>query len=323
MIEQPPKGSAEIEACAAAWLERKNFTPWSNADQSELDVWLGASWAHRVEFWRLETAWNRMERLTALRAPRAENAPEARRRLMPALRKVAGAMVLAGVTGAAAYSYFSVPGDTRYATALGERKVLKLADGSSIELNTATSLRVSHDKAHRTVWLEKGEAYFDIKHDAARPFTVLVGSRRVTDLGTKFSIRKSNSEIKVALVEGLARVDPAEPSAHPSSAVLSPGDVAIATAGSLKVIRKPEQELRDELGWRRGMLVFVHATLADVAAEFNRYNDTKLVITDPDAATRRIGATFPAQDVDDFAALAKTVLRLHVEKKGNRIFISR
>ncbi len=321
--DRPATGSAEIEARAATWLERKNFASWSKADQAEFEAWLAISWAHRVAYWRLETAWGRTERLTALRAPGFNSVAPGKHKLLPALLRATGALALVGIMGASAFAYFSKSSDSRYTTAIGERKVLQLADGSRIELNTATALRVSRGKGRRTVWLEKGEAYFEIKHNAALPFTVFAGDHRITDLGTKFSVRNDDNQIKVALVEGLARVDPSSAGGHMPFAVLSPGDVVIATANSLKVIKKPEQELRNELGWRRGMLVFVHATLADVAAEFNRYNNTKLVITDSVAARRRIGATFPAQDLDDFAVLARTVLRLHVEKKGNQIVISR
>lgn len=319
---QPVTGSADVEALAAEWLERKNFSTWSETDRAALDTWLADSWAHRVAYWRIETAWSRAERLTALRSPVAAQ-PAKPNRVPPALLKVAGVLLVAGAIGISATGYFSKPSDARYATAIGERKVLKLADGSQVELNTATELRISKGTNNRTVWLDKGEAYFDIRHDAARPFTVIVGNRRITDLGTKFSVRNDRNQIKVALVEGRARVDPLDTSAHLSSAILSPGDVAIATVAGLSIVKTPERELRNALGWRNGMLIFVHATLADVAAEFNRYNTTKIVIDDPVAARRRIGATFPAQDLEDFAALAQTVLRLHVEKKGSEIVISR
>jgi transmembrane sensor len=239
------------------------------------------------------------------------------------LLRAVGALVIAAVAGVWGYTQFEKPTDTRYATGLGERKTLQLADGSRIELNTATTLRISRGSDHRTVWLDKGEAYFDIKHNAANPFTVFASGRRISDLGTKFSVRSDANRLKVALVEGLARIDDADGASKASSAILSPGDVAVATATSLKVVKKPEQELRDQLGWRRGMLVFVHATLADVAAEFNRYNETKIVIADPAVAQRRIGATFPSQDLEDFAVLARTSLRLHVEQRDGNIIISR
>lgn len=315
--------AAEIEDAAASWLERKNFAQWREADQAELEEWLAASWSHRVAYWRLETAWSRAERLTALRNPARIKSEPAKKAGPSILLRTAVALLIVIIAGVWGYAQFAKPAHTRYATGLGERKTLQLADGSRIELNTATALRVSRGSDHRTVWLDKGEAYFDIKHNAANPFTVFAAGHRISDLGTKFSVRSEANRLKVSLVEGLARIDDANDTAAASSAILSPGDVAVATATSLKVMKKPAQELRDQLGWRRGMLVFVHATLADVAVEFNRYNQTKIVIADAAVAKRRIGATFPSQDLEDFAVLASTSLRLHVEQRDGNIIISR
>jgi transmembrane sensor len=315
-------GSAEVEAHAAAWLERKSFASWMATDQAELDVWLATSWAHRVAYWRLETAWSRTERLTALRAPSVQSAEPVIHKRLPRFLKAIGALAFVGMVGVSAFAYFSQPKDSRYETATGEHKVLQLADGSRIELNTETVLRVSHSLNNRTAWLERGEAYFEVKHNVVHPFIVLVGDHRITDLGTEFSVRRNENQTKITLVKGRARIDP-QTGTHTPSAVLVPGDVVVATMNSLQVVKKPQQELLNELGWRRGMLVFANTTLADVAAEFNRYNRTKMLIADPAAARRRIGATFPAQDVEDFAVLARTVLRLHVEKQGNTIVISR
>jgi len=323
MSESPVETrSAKIETQAAAWLEQQSFASWSQNDQAQFDAWLAQSWSHRVAYWRVESAWARTERLTALKAPaprQVESSFVHRRRSFGA----AAAAMLIAATGYLSFSYFSEAPATRYSTGVGEHKVLQLSDGSHIELNTRTSLRVSAGVDARKVWLDSGEAYFDIKHDAVHPFTVLVGNRRITDLGTKFAVRKNAGEIEVSLTEGKARVDAVASGSAKGFAVLAPGDVALATPAGVRVLRKPMQELHAELGWRRGMLVFVHATLVDVAEEFNRYNVTQLVIADPVAAKQKIGATFPAHGINDFATLAQTVLGLRVHRRANEIVITR
>ncbi len=312
-----------IDKCAISWLERKCFGPWTEADQAELETWLAISWAHRTAYWRLETGWARTERLTALRKPNAPNVAPAKSKTWFLRLGSAGVLLGVAIFGLWAYAQISGSHDLRYTTGIGERKVLRLADGSRIELNTGTTLRISSASDRRLVWLDQGEAYFDIKHDAKRPFTVISLNRRITDLGTKFSVRNEADRLKVSLVEGLARIEAVGTVKFATSAVLSPGDVVLATANSLQIVRNSEQVLRDQLGWRRGMLVFVHATLADAAAEFNRYNRTKIVIADRGVAQRRIGGTFPAQDIEDFAVLARTSLRLRVEERDGSIIISR
>ncbi len=71
------------------------------------------------------------------------------------------------------------------------------------------------------------------------------------------------------------------------------------------------------------MLMFHHTALPDVAAEYNRYNRTKIVIADPQVAALTISATLPTTDVGAFARMAQNFLGLHVEKEGDEVLISR
>jgi transmembrane sensor len=208
-----------------------------------------------------------------------------------------------------------------FATTIGGREALSLVDGSKIELNTDTVLRMAEGSSQRKVWLDKGEAYFDIKHDAAHPFVVMVGSHRITDLGTKFIVRQDGDRVEVKLLEGSARLD-ANDGARSQTAVLKPGDVAIATADAMSVTKKPLKELANELGWRRGVLMFDHTTLAEAVVEFNRYNRQKIVIADPQIARLEIGGTFPSDDVKLFGRAAHIALGLHVEERNNTVIIS-
>ncbi|HEY5236887.1 MAG TPA: FecR domain-containing protein, partial [Rhizomicrobium sp.] len=199
---------------------------------------------------------------------------------------------------------------------------VRLADGSQVELNTDTVLRADVSADQRTVWLDRGEAFFQVRHDVAHPFVVMAGKQRVTDLGTKFLVRRDSTRFEVAVMEGRVRFDTLDSHA-PQPATLTPGDVAVASANAMLVTRQPAQKLASELGWRHGVLVFEHTTLADAAAEFNRYNSEKLVIADAAAGRRTIGATFRTGDVELFARAAQELLGLRVENRGSEIVISR
>ena len=191
------------------------------------------------------------------------------------------------------------------------------------ELNTDTVLRTNLEANRRTVWLYKGEAYFQIKHDAARPFIVMADGHRVMDLGTKFLVRRNTVQLEVAVVEGRVQFDTAQDTPQARSAVLTSGDVIVATANATAMMRKSPQKLANELSWRRGLLIFDNATLATVAAEFNRYNSGQIVIADPAVNRLVVGGTFPVNDVKAFAELAQDVLGLHVERRGDETVISR
>jgi transmembrane sensor len=173
------------------------------------------------------------------------------------------------------------------------------------------------------VTLDRGEAYFQIKHDTSHPFVVFAGDHRVTDLGTKFIVRRDRSALKISLLEGSARVDGIGPRSDTASATLTPGDVAIATAETLVITKRPQRLLKDDLAWRRGLLVFSNTPLGDVVTELNRYNATKLTVADSETAKIGIGGTFPAHDTRAFVRVAHQLLGLSVASRGNELIISR
>lgn len=308
-----------IQQTAATWLARSVDAAWTEQDQAALDAWLAAAPAHKLAYWRLDAAWTRSEKLAALRAPRLR-AP--RRKAWPILFGLAAATAAAIIVVALSGKvWFSEPNFQTFVTPVGGHKVLKLADGSQIELNTNTVVRVGLKEASRRVILEKGEAFFDIKHDATRPFIVDVGAHRVVDLGTKFVVRDDTKRLQVTLIEGKARLESAN--AGTQALLLTPGDVAVATATTMSLTARSPVSAAAQLGWRKGLLIFANTTLGDVAAEFNRYNTTKLIITDQRTASIAIGGTFQAGDVHAFADVARGLLRLKVQNHDGTIVISR
>lgn len=310
---------------AAEWLARRDRGPWSPADQTALDAWMAQSWAHATAFWRLDAAWGRADRLGAMRPASASRfgrlGDAVGGRFLPMLLRAAAAcLVIAAVGGAVVYTR-QPAGERSYETTVGGHETLTLGDGTKVELNTDTKVRVARDR--RKIWLDRGEAYFDVVHDTARPFVVMVGDHRVTDLGTKFLVRQNANRLEVSLFEGRAKLDTTGEWMSPRSAMLVPGDVAIATADSMSVMKKPQKALTSELGWRRGVLIFRHASLAEAAAEFNRYNRRKLVIEDVAAARLTIDGTFQADNIEDFTRLAQLVLGVRAENRGSEIAIMR
>ena len=317
-------GAEAIWAQAADWLmERSASENWTDSDQAALDTWLAESSSHLLAYWRLEAAWDRTHRLAALRSPMRNQSGQGGKSAKPNIVKIAAALVAVSTLVSLGALYSSKPTEKVFATTTGGHKIVTLADGSSVELNTNTVLHLSANAEGRSATLEQGEAYFQIKHDTARPFVVTAGDHRVTDLGTKFVVRKNIGSIKIALLEGRARVDGIGPLAHSASATLTPGDVAIATDETLAVTKKPQRQLANDLAWRRGLLVFNNTPLADVVAELNRYNATKLAVADPNTAKIEIGGTFPASDMAAFIRVAHELLGLRVESRGNEMVVSR
>jgi transmembrane sensor len=316
-----PQRAKDMRTTAAAWLERRQRGNWSDADQAEFDAWLAMSMHHRTAYWRVADAWNRADRLRVLGTPMRTTAVPAKKAAPWILRAAAAAVVVAVAGGAAYTNYFSAPAHKSYSTTVGGRETLAFADGSEIDLNTDTVVRTAVTREKRMVWLDKGEAYFRIKHDAAHPFVVIAGGHRVTDLGTEFIVRREEGRLEVSLVEGRAQVDAANGSVRPKT--LIPGDVLVATANTMAVTKKAQETLNDKLGWRQGVIVFRHTTLADAAAEFNRYSNAHLAIDGDAVARLTVVGTFRANDMKSFVEVAQTIFGLKVEKRDNEIVLSR
>jgi transmembrane sensor len=278
--------------------------------------------AHRVAFLRIDATWQRTDRLAALRQPMRET-PARSAPNKHIWSRIAAAVGLAAVIGVVGQNYLSRPQGQLIETPKGGQERLGLADGSQIVLNTDSAVRVNLGARTRSVELLRGEAYFQVRHDASRPFVVTVSGHRIVDLGTKFLVRMAPKALQVALLEGSARLENANAAAKKNSVILTPGDVAVATAADTQVTRKTDREISERLAWQRGAIVFHNARLADAVAEFNRYGGPQLVIVDPGAAKLTINGTFLTTGAEDFAAITHEIFGLKTEHKDGRIVLSR
>lgn len=318
-----PGRADRIEARASEFvLRRYDREGWSDVDQAEFDAWLEESLSHRTSYWRLKAAWLRANRLNALQpmsppigSPNGQRFPRTGLKLAAAVAFVA---LLSGTSW-----YLSGPSTQMFATAVGERSNLKLPDGSHVELTTNTVLRVAKGGDQRSVWLDKGEAFFQVVHDDKRAFVLHALDFKVVDLGTEFSVRRNADRLEVTVLKGSVRIDPPE-GQHKSAPVrLTAGEVAIADNHAISVTRKSSTAIADALGWRSGILVFRRAPLSQVAAEFNRWNAEKIVIDDRTIAGVTISARLSATDVHMFARMARNFMGLKVIRNGDEIRISR
>lgn len=307
----------ETEDLAARWLARED-RGLTDAEKLALEAWLDESILNRVAWLRLKASWTRAERLAALKgpAPAAESRAGLRPRLLLAI--AAGLVLMVG--GGALLAWRLTAAEQVFTTGIGGIQAVRLADGSRMELNTSTKVHADVTAARRTVTLESGEAYFDVVHDARRPFTVYAGNRRITDLGTKFSVYRNGDDVRVLVREGRVQVDILDKPEVNAPVVAQAGHAVIAKGGETLVMAKPD--IAADLSWRSGMLVFNQQTLGEAAEQFNRYNPRKLVV-EGDARKIRIGGSFKADNVDVFVLLLHRGFGLSVNDQGKRITVSR
>lgn len=199
--------------------------------------------------------------------------------------------------------------------------MVPLSDGSTATVNTDSTLRVSLRDRTRRVRLEKGEAWFKVAHDRARPFIVEAGDVRVRAVGTAFSVRVRDGGADVLVTEGVVetwiagRPERKVRIASGSKAHVSPEQPAQAVAA--------EAEIDRDLAWRNGEIALDGRTLAAAAEQFNRYNRRKLVVEDPQLAGERLVGRFATDDPMEFANAAATTLGARVVADDSTIRLYR
>lgn len=307
----------KIEEVAAQWVSRADAPEWCDQDQAQLEAWLEQDIAHRVAWLRLKSVWQRADRLMAIRAihppggARAERFGRAHWALSAAVALVA---VLVNVQW--------LGGSARYSTEIGGREVVSLSDGSRLELNSRTLLRTQVGADVRQVWLDRGEAFFDVKSDPNHPFVIHAGDHKVVVLGTKFSVRQEQEQLEVSVLEGRVRVEPLVANPRKPPVIVHGGEMLYGKPAGILVAMNAGDKVRRSLSWRHGSVEFDHATLADVAAQFNRHNRKQLVLLDEETARMRVGGSFDATGVDAFARLLSNGFNLRVETDGDEIRVS-
>ncbi len=191
----------------------------------------------------------------------------------------------------------------------------------TVRASNSTPIRFLRvNAARKTAWLDHGEVFFEVHHDAAHPFVVMAGDKRITDVGTKFIVRRDGDRFEADVVEGRVQFDADDAHKH---TLLKQGDTVVADANSVVMPKKSSTDLARELGWRRGVLIFDATPLGDAAAEFNRYNADKIIIADDATARLSLGGTFRTNDGEAFIRLAQQVLGLRVKHYPNETVISR
>jgi transmembrane sensor len=199
---------------------------------------------------------------------------------------------------------------TVHSTAVGERKTVRLGDGTDIMLGPASRITARG----RDVTLE-GEAFFRVVHDSVRPFTVRAGDAVVRDVGTEFSVHEDgDSQVRVVVNEGSVQVNVGR-----DTVLLARGDVGQLQNGQLAAARGTATA--EDLAWTTGTLVFRDAPMGEVRADLKRWYGVELQVTDSALLRRHFTGSFttePASRVVDVVALA---LGARAERRGDTVYI--
>lgn len=193
----------------------------------------------------------------------------------------------------------------RYVTRVGEQKEVTLNDGTTIILNTGTQLLVDYGKDGRRILLERGEANFDVAGDPEWPFSVVMGDKAVSVLGTEFALRKEPGKFQLTVTEGMVVLHDVdeqvfseapefvagEGEAHFDQRKVSAGWVVTYSAEKSSLMAQNNVDLDALTSWTRGVIHFVNEPLSRVVYELNRYSGKKILIEDAELMDRPINAS--------------------------------
>lgn len=298
--------AAETEA--AAWHARLGERNVSTATIEEFFAWRAAP-ANAEAYRRVEKVWADTGSLAgdpaigaALDAAMSRRTGQARPVRLP--RTLLGLAAVAGAAALAIGSWTWLQGRTVFATDVGEQRLVQLADGSSVRLDTASRIRVRYEGDRRLVDLEHGQALFTVAHDRSRPFVVQAGEARVTAVGTVFDVRRNGTAVSVILVSGAVDVAPGEGRAARRMAAgqhakVTPAGIATRIA-----------DVPAETGWTDGRIVFRDTPLREAVAEVNRYLTAKIELDAAGPGAVPVNGVFRTGDRDAFVSTASQVFDL-------------
>lgn len=322
--EPPPERAMEA---AAAWHMRIR-DGFSQSDFRAWRAWLAERPEHAEAFDRISAFWHDSAALDDLPWPSPEalagdrydgSAPlpaavpadRARRpaaRVANRWRFAAAAAVVATLTLVIVASRPPAVDALAYETAAAEHRAVALPDGSDITLGADSRISVGYTDALRAIELTRGEAYFSVAEDAARPFVVRAGARTVRAIGTAFNVNIGIRDIRVTVLEGQVRIEgPAPPAAGVHAA--APPKRIVTEVGSGQEIdynnREPpgspqNVDARLATAWRAGRLAFVDVPLESVIADVDRYTEKELIIGDDGVRHLMYTGTVFHREIDDW-----------------------
>jgi transmembrane sensor len=295
---------------ALRWFVVLHDASHDDNDRQAFERWRAADAAHEAAWQRAQAVWARADILKpafgrssgTAATPVPVPVPRARRLGRRRWLQAAAAAAVA-VPAAIVASRPELWADHR--TAPGERRTVRLADGSTVELAGASALSVSFAAGTRQLRLVAGEAFFSVAPEA-RPFVVAAGEGRSRALGTAFNIKLAGDTVTVTVTEH--RVEVTGPDRRVE---VEQGQQVRYDARTLQAPRPAD--LRAVEGWRRDRLVFQDATLAEVVADLERSRGGRIVLTDSRLRALPVTAVFDARQADAALATIADILpiRLH------------
>ena len=312
---------------AIAWFVRTHSDQRTLADEDRFVQWLKQDPRHAQAYASVEQLWRAAgpeitpRALEKVAADRADDAKRPRKVWWGSLAAALTAIVIG--FGYVRHANEKIHSGT-FETQAGAQRELKLADGSTITLNTRSEISVDLAEHQRSIRLVRGEARFLVAKDPSRPFIVDAGAAQVRAIGTAFDVRVSDDRVAVTLVEGRVEVTPTDQALD----IQAP---AILTAGQQISYELAKREQRVQTvnierasAWTRQQLVFDSVPLTEAVEEANRYLATPITVEDASLADIRVSGVVRAGNLESFVGSLESSFPVQsVERAGGVALVRR
>lgn len=219
-------------------------------------------------------------------------------------------------------------------TSIGEQRVISLADGSVIHLNTDSVVSVDFSDTRRNINLLRGEAHFEVAHDEARPFIVKAADNTITAVGTAFNVQiNSPHQFELLVTDGKVLVKnktdglPISPDVEPSYALdgigqlMIAGQKAVISQESIQPLTLTSEQVQSDLAWQQGMLVFHGEPLAIALQEISRYTSINFTLADEQVKQIRVAGYFKAGDIQGLLFALENNFNIVYSKRADQSII--
>ncbi len=269
---------------AIEWLARLRASDVTAAEKADFAAWLAESPLNKAAFDDATRLWHDLNEL-----PLHTELPRKRAFKMHWPLAAAATVVFACVL---LLTQFSA---VEYDTGHGEQARVVLEDGSIAYLNTNSSISVDYVRGARRVAITRGEVWFDVEPDPARPFTVTGQYASARAVGTAFTVREHADFTRVKVTEGIVALMPQTVALQAASERLTAGEQGTVTPGRSDI---DAFAVDTELGWQRGQLIYDDVPLEDLLIDLNRYLPKAMTVNDPALSRTRVSAVLTLDDQD-------------------------
>lgn len=280
----------KLRAKAVDWLLRLQDDPDDPMLQAQFHAWIDRDPAHGRVYERASRAMGDASHL--LKNDLGFTRKAAHKPLLRARTIVAASLLLIGASGA----FLAADGPVRLRadliTGTGQPQSLTLADGSRVELNAETAIAIHLEEHERRIELLRGQAYFEVAADPARPFVVEAGNGTTTALGTAFDINTSDHGTQVTVTEHAVMV--ASLSGEKKQRLPENNQLSYDGAGELGPVEAADIAMAT--AWRQGRIVFDNRPLSAVTDEIARYLPGRILIAQSELAARKISGSLDLTD---------------------------